>query len=286
MTVDESSRRSKQESVTVVVRTRNSAATIGRCLDSIAKSVTPVEVVIVDGCSTDGTLGIALRAVPSARIYSLEPESYTPGRAINMGFAEASTEFFALLSSHCTLPDALYYSRAIELMRGTGASAVNGAVADERGRPLRDFQLRGIWPSGNLAWGFSNHSSVFTREAWEANVFDAQVDACEDKIFALGVHQLGGNIAYSPSLVVTAAHRRNSGIRANYRRVLREYTTISQAIEVKSPIAGAAQFWVNAYQGYGALEKLKYLMRLARPVRLLEAVAIFVGLRRGKGVAR
>jgi glycosyltransferase involved in cell wall biosynthesis len=45
--------------LSVTIPTKNSAATLGRCLEALSSQTIPVELVIADDCSTDGTEAIA-----------------------------------------------------------------------------------------------------------------------------------------------------------------------------------------------------------------------------------
>src|SRR5882757_7984203 len=81
--------------VSAVIPTLNEAKNIAWVLERIPDCVD--ELIIVDGCSTDDTIAVALQARPDARIV-LES---TPGKgsAIRAGFAEAHGDLIVMLDA-------------------------------------------------------------------------------------------------------------------------------------------------------------------------------------------
>lgn len=83
-------------SVSVVVAVRNGARFLGEALASLrAQTHTPAEVLVVDGGSTDGTIGIALRQ-PGVTVLTQDGE--TLADAYNTGIRAARGEVVAFLS--------------------------------------------------------------------------------------------------------------------------------------------------------------------------------------------
>lgn len=90
-----------QLEVTVVVPVRNEASAIGELIDSLRKqTLAPVEVILVDGGSTDGTVALA-RALTAddERFRVIEAGEATPGRGRNIGIAAARHEWVALVDA-------------------------------------------------------------------------------------------------------------------------------------------------------------------------------------------
>jgi GT2 family glycosyltransferase len=73
----------------VVVVTHDSRGDVGRCLDSVRHQPVPLEVVVVDNASTDGTPDLVRQRSPEAQVVALS-ENVGFGRACNLG-ARAST---------------------------------------------------------------------------------------------------------------------------------------------------------------------------------------------------
>ena len=74
--------------ISIVVRTRNEAHWIERCLAAIAlQDLQEWEVVLVDNASTDGTPGLASRF--GCRVLNISAHTFSYGRAINVGVRAA-----------------------------------------------------------------------------------------------------------------------------------------------------------------------------------------------------
>ena len=90
-------------SVTVVIPTFNSAATIKRALDSVlAQTVLPSRLVVVDNASTDSTPLIVEKVAADSRCEMelvRQPRNTGPGAARNAGWDLVRTQFVAFLDS-------------------------------------------------------------------------------------------------------------------------------------------------------------------------------------------
>ena len=84
----------------VIVRCKDKASTIERTFLALREQTVPVEVVVVDSGSTDGTLEIAERYAD--RLLRIRPEEFSYGHALNLGAAAASGEVHFALSAHGT----------------------------------------------------------------------------------------------------------------------------------------------------------------------------------------
>jgi GT2 family glycosyltransferase len=114
------------QSVSVVLPTLNEQAYIRDCLDSLGAQDYPaiVEILVVDGGSTDGTRDI-VAATPGARL--VPNERVTAAAAMNIGLAEARGEVICRADAH-TLYAADYIRRCVEVLAETGAANVGGAM--------------------------------------------------------------------------------------------------------------------------------------------------------------
>ena len=91
-----------------IVRVKDEAGPIRHALDSLRRQTVPVEIVVVDSGSTDGTLEVA-RAVAD-RLVEISPERFTYGHALNVGAAAASGRVHIALSAHCTARSAALWT--------------------------------------------------------------------------------------------------------------------------------------------------------------------------------
>lgn len=104
--------------VTVVVPTRDNIRTIDACLRSVVEQSHPVDLVVVDNASTDGTPEAARRYTD--RVLSGGPERSAQR---NLGVAEARTDWVLWLDSDMVLPPRAV-ALALETARVTGAKGV------------------------------------------------------------------------------------------------------------------------------------------------------------------
>ena len=149
-----------QGDISVIVITRNGEDHIRGCLESLAaQTAAPLEVLVVDNASTDGTAGIVRRDFPRTRLLSLKKNIYFPG-AVNLGLAEARGRFLMVLNDDTELdPDCL-----LRLSLKMAAEPRAGAVAPM----MKFFGLRGFIN------GLGNHVRA---AGWGSDNFIGCVDA-------------------------------------------------------------------------------------------------------------
>ena len=142
--------------LSVLIPCRNEVRSLGRCLASVIAGDYPedrLEVLVVDGASTDGTRDvIAHWARSHARIRMLENPRRTTPAALNRGIAVASGDVISRLDAHAALTPT-YLSRAVEYLETTGAHQVGGVMET---RAQRDGPWAGAvvaaLPLIRLAW--------------------------------------------------------------------------------------------------------------------------------------
>lgn len=106
--------------VSVVVGTKNSEATLARCLDSVmAQSYRPLEIVLVDNFSSDGTVDIGRRYTD--RVYILGPERSTQ---YNFGFRVARGEYTYRIDSDFVLDPDVVRDAVNEIAKGYDAVVI------------------------------------------------------------------------------------------------------------------------------------------------------------------
>lgn len=96
----------------VIIRTKNSASTIKKCLEKLQKqTVQYTQLIIVDSGSTDSTLSI-VRMYNCLIINYPSNESFNYSKALNIGISKTNTDYILNLSSHAILDN----PRTIEYM--------------------------------------------------------------------------------------------------------------------------------------------------------------------------
>ena len=85
--------------VSVIVPNFNGVAVLPTCLESLARqSLTPDEILVIDGASTDGSPEWVARAFPQVQIIQLQHNSGF-GIAVNEGIRQSTREFITLLNN-------------------------------------------------------------------------------------------------------------------------------------------------------------------------------------------
>lgn len=208
-----------------VVRTFDSAATVGATFRSLREQDVPVEVVVVDSGSTDGTLELASRWAD--RVVRLPRSGFSFGGALNAGAAAATADVHVALSSHSTLPGTAWVRTAVEHVEA-GAVAACGAVGDPWGRPLAGpYRAGAAELAANRWWGFTNHASAWSAAAWREHPFDEELPATEDKEWSWRAVTGDRYLVVDPELVVPGDHRRDRGVRAYFHRLVKEQTALA-----------------------------------------------------------
>lgn len=121
-------------SITVIVPAYNAAATLGACLESLCRQTRPpLEIIVVDDCSRDGTADVARRH--GAKVIALGQNS-GPGVARNAGAAAAVGEILAFTDSDC-VPPPDWLERITAPLEAAGVVAATGGYAG----PVRETFL-------------------------------------------------------------------------------------------------------------------------------------------------
>ena len=120
--------------VTVITPTFNSVKTIKKCIYSVLEqSLTNIEMVIVDDCSTDGTVGFIEKLISNdCRVLFLHNSiNRGPGVCRNIGIAKANGEYIYVLDSDDFIPgnevlESLYTTAIRNKARIIGGSVYRG----------------------------------------------------------------------------------------------------------------------------------------------------------------
>jgi glycosyltransferase involved in cell wall biosynthesis len=202
--------------ISLVIRTKNEAGWIARCLTAIALQDLPdQEVVLVDNESTDDTRPLARRF--KCRIVRISAREFSYGRAINLGIAHARGDLVAILSGHCVPAHDRWLS-------ALSAHFDDPTVAGVYGRqiPLPDshpFDKRDLWTTFGVErrvqrkdYMFHNANSMIRRSVWTAVPFDEEISGVEDRDWARKVLARGYQIVYEPLATVYHHHGIHQGL--------------------------------------------------------------------------
>ena len=153
--------------VSIVTPSLNQANYLREALESVrAQTHTPIEHIVIDGGSTDGTLDI-LAEYDGLRWVS-EPDR-GQSHALNKGFALAQGEILGWLNADDAYePDAV--EQAVAAIRDTGAALVYADVTRVNDNGVNPRRIRSrpefeIWTELNLGCGVYSPAVFFTRVA-------------------------------------------------------------------------------------------------------------------------
>ncbi|HEX3510156.1 MAG TPA: glycosyltransferase, partial [Solirubrobacteraceae bacterium] len=260
--------------VSVIIRARDEAAALTRCLSSLEGQRgldEPAELIVVDGGSRDGTVAVARRH--GARIIAVAPGPYSFGGALNLGAAEAHGAVLVALSAHALPPDESWLARlSAPLAADPRVACACGDAYGPDGEPLtvpidQDEALARRRPE----WGYSNAAGGFRAELWRERGFRADLGACEDKEWALHWLARGYVCHVDPSLRVAHDHTHDP-LRAIYRRAHREAAAYADFLgPCRSTGAALLREWWSDRRWYDSAARARLSPR--RTARLLGAHA-------------
>ena len=218
-------------SVSIVLPTRNGAATLPAVLDAIANQQTgfEFELIAVDSGSTDGSLELLRRRAD--RVIGVDPSAFNHGTTRNLGVEQASGELVVLLVQDA-IPASAGWLAALTAPFAADPELA-GAFARQLPRPdasaiTRHYHARWIAASdrprvvaltpgvdlGSLApmaqldyCTFDNVCSCIRRSVWRAHPF-RPTPIGEDIAWAREVLLAGHRLAFVPAAAVIHSHDR------------------------------------------------------------------------------
>jgi rhamnosyltransferase len=202
--------------ISALVRARNEAAGIGRLIDSLRSQTAPVEIVVIDSGSTDGTIeALQARAIEPLAI---APDEFTYGRALNRAAAAASGDVLVAISAHALPPDPEWAGRvAAALDEDRVACAYGERLAPDLSQLRQPLLQDHAHAQRHPFYGYSNSAGAFRRALWERQPFDESLPASEDKAWAWHWLREGWLVLLDPALAVQHSHADEGPLRT-FRR--------------------------------------------------------------------
>ena len=253
--------------ISVIVRTRDEASSLGRCLELLAAQRTAgaaLETIVVDSGSQDDTIPIA-RAC-GARVLTIPPEAFTFGGSLNLGAANARGEVLVALSAHAFPVDDGWLERFLDAVSVPCVACASGDRYGPDGESLR----RAVRQDADLArrqpaWGYSNAAGAFHASLWRRRPFRSDLPGCEDKEWSWHWLQRGYLSVIDPGLVIEHDHTHDP-LTSIYRRARREAQGMTTAFDL--PAYGRSELlheWWSDRRYYDSAMKARLShRRLAR----------------------
>jgi len=258
--------------VSVIVRARNEQRSLERSLALIdrQRGVGDLELILVDGGSSDGTAATARQY--GATVLTAEQHPYSYGAALNQGAAGAAGDILVALSAHAFPRDDGWLARLCAPFADPGVACACGDSYGPDGEPL----LGPVRQTEALArrrpeWGYANAAGAFRTGLWRDRPFRTDLPACEDKEWALHWLSQGYACVVDPALLVDHDHTHDP-LRRIFDRARREAQAYGMFIE--RPRSGPAQLvheWWSDLRWYDS--PLRARLSPRRTARLLGAYA-------------
>lgn len=200
--------------VSIVVPLLNEEPYIERLVRSLLGQDYPrdrYEILMADGGSTDGTLGILRRIDTECRVRLLENPGRTAPAALNVLVAAARGDVITRVDGHSYVaPD--YLSRIVAVMQETGESVVGGPARMEADTPFRRALVEALysrWGVGAVpyrtlrtrAFVESLQTGSFRREVLDrVGPFDEGLAVVEDLDMNTRIRTAGYRLLLDPSI--------------------------------------------------------------------------------------
>jgi succinoglycan biosynthesis protein ExoA len=226
------------KSVTVIVPVRNESRAIARTLERLCQQNCPpgsVEILVIDGRSTDDTRQIVLKMAKSDnRIRLIDNPLRWSSAARNLGIRESRGEVVLVVDGHCEIPDSNYLARVSQAFEQSGADCLGRpqpldvsratplqeAIAAARNSPLGHHpdshiysKEPGFVPAHSVAVAYRR--DVFDR----VGMFDESFDACEDVELNHRVDRAGLRCFFTPEILIRYEPR--NSLRGLFRQLVR-----------------------------------------------------------------
>jgi glycosyltransferase involved in cell wall biosynthesis len=201
--------------ISIITVVRNGEKTIRDCIESINRQTVPVEHIIVDGASTDGTLNI-LKSY-DGRISALisEPDNGVYD-AMNKGLARAAGDVVGILNADDFYPRHDVLERVVRSLENSGVQAVYGDLKyvnkNDTSRVVRMWRA-GSYDKKKLLYGWMlPHPTFFVRrEVFERfGYFNTSMGSAADyELMLRFLFRYNLNAVYIPAVLV---HMRAGGL--------------------------------------------------------------------------
>ena len=215
--------------VSVVIPTKNAGTGFNETMAALRKQPHPLEIVVVDSGSSDGTLDVAREH--GARIVSIPPESFNHGETRNLGIRQTKGQFCIMLVQDAvplgkSWLEEMLAPFADETVVGVTARQVPRPDSDSMARWQCDHRSRFLGAEARLqeaeVWenfltldfqerlrlaSFDNSFSILRRSFWEQSPFRG-LSFAEDLDWGVRAIAAGRRLVYQPSVCVLHSHTR------------------------------------------------------------------------------
>ncbi len=207
----------------IIIPTLNAVTLLAPLISVLREqSQKPLEIIVVDSSSDDGTADLAQRM--GCIVDVIPQKAFDHGGTRNRGTRLASGEVFVFLTQDALPVNLDFLQLLLAPIRGEVASAVTARqIPYPQASPLEVFDRRTNYPSENhvrqwsdvetmgvMAYFFSNAASAIDRMAFEAvGGFPVGLVVNEDMLFCARLLKAGCRVAYQADALIYHSHNYN-----------------------------------------------------------------------------
>jgi rhamnosyltransferase len=194
----------------IVIRAFNEERHIGRLLAGIMQqSIQDIEIILVDSGSTDATLAIAARY--PVKVVSIDPETFTFGRSLNLGCAQARGDYLVFASAHVYPLYEDWLETLIAPFEDETVALVYGKQSGGSSSRYSEHQIFASWfPDHSIARqsvAFCNNANAAVRRSlWKLQSYDEDLPGLEDLDWAHWAMGEGYFISYAAAAEIVHVH--------------------------------------------------------------------------------
>jgi glycosyltransferase involved in cell wall biosynthesis len=236
--------------ISVITAVHNNRDTIAEALDSVLAQTHPdVELIVIDGGSTDGTLAVLQGYADRLAVLVSEPDRGIYD-ALNKGISRASGEVVGFLHSDDLFADAAVLSRIATAFAGPAVDAVYGDLVyvrkDDPGRVVRTWRSEAFSLALLLRGWMPPHPTLYVRRTvYEAlGGYDTTYRIAADYDCVLRLLGKGGiRATYIPEVLVKM--RVGGASNRSLRNILQKSREDYRALRVNGVGGLGALAWKN-----------------------------------------
>ncbi len=235
--------------VSVVVRAKDEAESIGRTLDLVKEQTVESQLIVVDSGSTDGTGEIARER--GAEVLWIPAEEFTFGGSLNLGTEHATAPVVIALSAHAYPRDERWLERMLDALEDPMVACAVGAEFGPDGEQITGRLCQDdTMARRNPVVGYSNASGGYKRELWEQYRFRPEMPGTEDKEWSWHWLQRGYTCVLGPDLTVDHDHTKDP-LRDTWVRARREWIGYGMYMDLPPyPVREALRDWRRGARKY------------------------------------
>jgi rhamnosyltransferase len=198
--------------ISVLIRAFNESKWINICLKKISEqSIKPLEIIVVDNKSNDGTVEIIKKFYKKVKVYKYN-QNYAPGKMLNFSMSKCKGDYVLVISAHCIPCDNFLIENLVANLENnfkicaSYARQVSLNFSDDL--TIRDLMLTYGSESKLQKTDpqFNNACSIIRKSEWKNNQFDNSITNLEDRYWAAQMLKKKKFIYYSSESKVFHYH--------------------------------------------------------------------------------